>query len=73
MRAQAQNNTIDNFRLAFDQRFMGDVVGRMDMNEAIFKRLLDDDEFRQVLMDFYAARVFVKARAIGSDPNSPSA
>jgi len=73
VRAQAQNNTIDNFRLAFDQRFMGDVVGRMDMNEAIFKRLLDDDEFRQVLMDFYAARVFVKARAIGSDPSSPSA
>ena len=45
---------------------MGDVVGRMDMNEAIFKRLLDDDEFRQVLMDFYAARVFVKARAAGA-------
>ena len=62
VRAQAQANTIDNFRLAFDQRFMDDVVGRMDLNEAIFKRILDDAEFKQVLLDFYAARVFLKAR-----------
>jgi len=61
--AQAQNNTIDNFRLEFDRRFMGTVVGRMDDNEAIFKRVLDDEEFRQVLMDFYAMRVFQRARA----------
>ena len=56
--AQAQNNTIENFRLVFDRRFMGTVVGRMDANEAIFKRILDDEEFRQVLMDLYAGRVY---------------
>ena len=42
--------------------FMGTVVGRMDDNEAIFKRILDDEEFREVLMDWYAARVYRRAR-----------
>jgi type I restriction enzyme R subunit len=62
VRAQAQGNTIENFRLVFDRLFMGTVVGRMDDNEAIFKKVLDDDEFRQVLMDYYASRVYVKSR-----------
>ena len=61
--AQAQNNTIENFRLVFDRMFMGTVVGRMDDNEAIFKRILDDEEFREVLMDLYAARVYRRARS----------
>ena len=62
MAAQAKNNTIENFRLVFDRMFMGTVVGRMDDNEAIFKRVLDDEEFRQVLLDYYAAKVYSRAR-----------
>ena len=42
--------------------FMGTIVGRMDDNEAIFKRVLDDEEFRRVLMDLYATRVYGRAR-----------
>jgi len=34
-------------------------------NEAIFKRILDDEEFRQVLMDLYASRVYRRARETG--------
>ena len=37
---------------------MTTVVGRMDDNEAIFKRILDDEEFRQVLADYYLKRVY---------------
>jgi len=65
--AQARSNTPDNFRLVFDNRFMNTVVNRMDLNEAIFKRILDDDEFRQVLMDLYANRVYRRAR----NPDKP--
>jgi type I restriction enzyme R subunit len=63
--AQAQNNTIENFRLVFDRMFMGTVVDRMDANEAIFKKILDDEDFRQVLMDWYAAKVYKRARQVG--------
>jgi len=41
---------------------MDTVVNRMDDNEAIFKRILDDEEFRQVLIDLYAGRVYRRAR-----------
>jgi len=60
--AQAKGNTLENFRLAFDNRVMGTVVARMDDNEAIYKRFLDDEEFRQFLMDLYAGRVYSRAR-----------
>jgi len=46
----------------FDQQFMDTVVGRMDLNEAIFKRILDDEEFRRTLMEMYATRVYRRAR-----------
>jgi type I restriction enzyme R subunit len=60
---QAKSNTLENFRLVFDHRFLDTVVSRMDENEAIFKRILDDEEFRQVLMDLYAGRVYRRARS----------
>jgi type I restriction enzyme, R subunit len=61
--AQARNNTFDNFRLVFDRQFMNTVIGRMQDNEGIVNRVLDDEEFRQALMDLYATRVYRRARA----------
>jgi hypothetical protein len=31
-------------------------------NEAIFKRILDDEQFRQALIDLYTSRIYRKAR-----------
>jgi type I restriction enzyme R subunit len=59
---QARNNTLENFRLVFGSRFLGTVIARMDDNEAIFKRILDDEQFRQALVDLYTSRVYRKAR-----------
>ena len=42
---QAQSNSLENFRLAFDRKLMHTIVTRMDDNSEIFKRILDDDEF----------------------------
>ena len=60
--AQARNNTLENFRLVFDRTFMNTVIGRMEDNEAIVKRILDEPEFSQVLMDWYAVEVYRRAR-----------
>ena len=60
--AQARNNEFENFRLVFDRMFLGTVVDRMDDNEAIFKRVLDDPEFQQTLMGLYAMRVYQRLR-----------
>ena len=41
--------------------------GRMDENEAIFRRILDDDEFRKALIDLYATRVYRQLHDTGPD------
>jgi type I restriction enzyme R subunit len=64
--AQARNNTIDNFRLVFDPKFMATIVTRMDSNEAIFKQILDDADFRDVLAEFYVRKIYGRLRQEGS-------
>ena len=64
--AQARNNEFENFRLVFDRMFLETVVGRMDDNETIFKRVLDDAEFQRTLMDLYANRVYRRLRDFGT-------
>jgi type I restriction enzyme R subunit len=62
LRTQALSNTIDNFKLVFDRLFLDTVVKRMDANEEIFKRVLDDQEFQQTIADFYLRRVYARLR-----------
>ncbi len=66
--AQARNNEFGNFRLVFDRMFLDTVIGRMDDNEAIFKRVLDEPDFQQALMDLYALRVYKRLRDDGTTP-----
>lgn len=60
--AQAQRNTLENFRLVFDPKFLNTVVTRMDANEAIFKRILDDGDFKDVMADFYLRKMYRRLR-----------
>jgi type I restriction enzyme R subunit len=68
--AQARNNSLDNFKLVFDPKFLDTVITRMDANEAIFKRVLDDEDFRQVLADFYLRKVYSRLRASKGGPDA---
>jgi hypothetical protein len=38
-------------------------VGRMADNEALVKQILDDNEFKQVLADYYLKRIYERARS----------
>jgi type I restriction enzyme R subunit len=61
--ARAPNNDFQNFRLVFDSTFLDTVVRRMDDNEEIFKRILDEPAFRQTALDHYAERLYGRLRA----------
>ena len=37
---------------------MTTLVGRMDANSEIFKRVLDDEDFRSLLSDYYVKKVY---------------
>jgi type I restriction enzyme R subunit len=61
---QAKSNGIENFRLVFDRKFMRTIIGRMDANSDIFKRILDDDDFRELLGDYYVKKVYEQLRDV---------
>ena len=63
LEAQAQNNTLDNFRLVFDRIFVGTIVKRMDANEAIFKQIIDDPDFKATIGDYYVRKMYQRLRA----------
>ncbi len=46
----------------FNDVFIKSIVGRMDDNEDLFKRVLDDREFQAAVMEHYLRRVFEQAR-----------
>jgi type I restriction enzyme, R subunit len=59
---QAKNNTLDNFRLVFDRKFLQTIVTRIDANDEIYKRILDDEDFRATLGEFYLRKVYERLR-----------
>ena len=61
---QAQNNSLDNFRLVFDKKFLQTIITRVDANEEIFKKILDDEDFRTTLGEFYLRKVYERLQAI---------
>lgn len=60
--AQARANPIENFRLVFNDVFIKSIVGRMDDNEDLFRKILDEPAFQAAVMDHYLRRVFDAAR-----------
>jgi type I restriction enzyme R subunit len=59
---QANNNNIDNFKLAFDRKFMATIIARMDDNSEIFKKILDNDELRAFVNEHYLRKVYAQLR-----------
>ena len=59
---QARNNTIENFGLVFDRKFLQTIITRVDANDEIFKRILDDEEFAATLGEFYLRKVYERLR-----------
>jgi hypothetical protein len=53
---QARNNTIENFSVVFEKKFLQTVIARVDANEEILKEVLDDDDFRAALGESIYAR-----------------
>jgi type I restriction enzyme, R subunit len=66
---QAKNNSIENFKLVFDPKFINTIVTRMDTNQSIFKQVLDDQEFQDILKDFYVRKVYSRLRR--PEPEAP--
>jgi len=42
----------------FERMFLATILKRVDDNEEIFKRILDDEAFQALIKEWYAKRVF---------------
>ena len=45
---------------------MSTIVTRMDSNEEMFKQILDDPDFRDVLSEYYLRKVYDRLRQEGT-------
>lgn len=58
LKVKAQNNTVENFKFAYDDKFMDIVISRISQNEKFFTKLLEDEEFRDDIKDYLIMGVY---------------
>jgi type I restriction enzyme, R subunit len=58
--AQAQSNTIENFKFGFSETAMDKFISRMDQNQEIFAKMMDDKEFNGLVMDYLLKKVYYR-------------
>jgi len=59
---KAKANTIEDFKYAYDKEFMNIVINRMEQNEVFFTKILNDEEFKNVLMGYLLPETYKKLK-----------
>ncbi|HLC79833.1 MAG TPA: DEAD/DEAH box helicase family protein [archaeon] len=57
---QAKTNTMENFQYGFDDAFLNKLIDRMDQNQDIFKKIIDDEKFAKVVREFMLKKVYAR-------------
>lgn len=60
IRMAAENNPIEKFQLVFGEILESLFIERMDMNEELFARYMNDPEFKQIAADWLGQQVYSK-------------
>ncbi|HBI6979486.1 hypothetical protein LI056_13510 [Clostridium perfringens] len=58
LKIKAENNTVENFKFSYDDKFMDIVIGRMGQNEKFFNKLLANEEFREEIKEYLLMNVY---------------
>ncbi len=59
---QAKINTVENFKYGFNDAFLEKLIERMDQNQEIFKRIMDDKTFADIVKDYLLRKVYKRLR-----------
>lgn len=57
---KAKNNTKDNFKFAFEKSFMDFVIDRMSSNEKFFMKILENEDFKNYIMEDMMNEVYIE-------------
>ena len=60
LQTQAKVNKIDTFKFAFDDKFIDKLIGRMDQNQEIFEKILEDQAFGDLVKQLMMKKIFRK-------------
>jgi len=55
---QARSNSLENFKYGFDDIFLDKLIGRMEQNQEIFSKMMDDKEFGGLVKDYMLKKVY---------------
>ncbi len=58
LKMQAVANKIDTFKYAFDDKFIEKLIGRMDQNQDIFEKILEDKAFGSLVKELMMKKVY---------------
>ena len=61
---QAKSNTIENFKFGFDDIFMDKLISRMEQNQDIFSKMMDDKEFGGLVKNYMLKKVYNSLNSI---------
>jgi type I restriction enzyme R subunit len=60
LQTQAKVNKLDTFKFAFDDKFIDKLISRMDQNQEIFEKILEDKAFGDLVKEMMMKRIFRK-------------
>ncbi|MCC5916886.1 MAG: type I restriction endonuclease subunit R [Cryomorphaceae bacterium] len=60
LQAQARVNKIDTFKFAFNDKFIDKLIGRMDQNQDIFEKILEDKVFGDLVKELMMKKIYKK-------------
>ncbi len=64
LQEQAKNNPIENFKFGFEDLFMDKLIGRMEQNQDIFTKMMDDKEFGGLVKGYMLKKVYDRLNKI---------
>lgn len=60
LKTQARVNKIDTFKFAFHDKFIDKLIGRMDQNQEIFEKILEDKVFGDLVKELMMKKIYKK-------------
>lgn len=60
LQMQAKVNKIDTFKFAFNDKFIDTLISRMDQNQEIFEKILEDKMFGDLVKELMMKKIFKK-------------
>lgn len=58
LKVRAQNNPIENFKYAFEEVFIQTLIDRMDSNQEIFDKIMENTEFKNDVKDWLTKKIY---------------